>query len=103
MIQELFWVNEIIHPFYQNFWNLDPKSNENVDIKEILQHEPLWPAEDQEELAEVAREIEARRAGVYVLDKDEEAAIREGIEQLDRGEAVTEEKMRSFWKRCGVL
>jgi hypothetical protein len=72
-------------------------------IKEILQHVPSWPAEDQEELAEVAREIEARRAGVYVLDKDEEAAIREGIEQLDRGEAVSEEKMRSFWKRCGVL
>jgi hypothetical protein len=72
-------------------------------IKEILRHVPSWPAEDQEELAEVAREIEARRAGVYVLDKDEEAAIREGIEQLDRGEAVTEEKMRSFWKRCGVL
>jgi hypothetical protein len=72
-------------------------------IKEILQHVPSWPAEDQEELAEAAREIEARRTGVYVLDKDEEAAIREGIEQLDRGEAVSEEEMRSFWKRCGVL
>jgi predicted transcriptional regulator len=72
-------------------------------IKEILQHVPSWPVEDQEELAEVAREIEARRAGVYVLDKDEEAAIREGIAQLDRGESVSEEKMRTFWKRCGVL
>jgi predicted transcriptional regulator len=72
-------------------------------IKEILQHVPSWPAEDQEELAEVAREIAARRTGVYVLDKDEEAAIREGIEQLDRGVVVSEEKMRSFWKRCGVL
>jgi hypothetical protein len=72
-------------------------------IKEILQQVPSWPAEDQEELAEVAREIEARRTGVYVLDEDEEAAIREGIEQLDRGEAISEEKMRSFWKRCGVL
>jgi len=38
-----------------------------------------------------------------VLDKDEEAAIREGIAQLDRGESVSEEKMRTFWKRCGVL
>jgi predicted transcriptional regulator len=72
-------------------------------IKEILQHVPSWPAEDQEGLAEVAREIEARRASVYVLDEHEEAAIRQGIEQLDRGEVVSEEKMRSFWKCCGVL
>jgi hypothetical protein len=72
-------------------------------IKEILDHVPSWPTEDQEELAEVAREIEARRSGVYVLDKDEEAAIREGLAQLDRGETLTEAEMRSFWKRCGVL
>jgi hypothetical protein len=34
-----------------------------------------WPDEDQEELAEVAREIEARRTGVYVLNDDETAAL----------------------------
>lgn len=72
-------------------------------IKEILDHVPTWPVEDQEELAEAAREIEARRTGIYVLDKDEEAAIREGLAQLDRGEAVSEAEMRAFWKRCGVL
>ena len=46
--------------------------------------------------------LEARRSGVYVLDKDEEAATREGLAQLDRGETLTETEMRSFWKRCGV-
>jgi hypothetical protein len=72
-------------------------------IKDILAHVPSWPTEDQEELAEAARDIEARRTGTYVLDGDEEAAIREGIAQLDRGDALSETEMRSFWKRCGVL
>jgi predicted transcriptional regulator len=71
--------------------------------KEVLNRVATWPQEDQEELAEVAREIEARRSGVYVLDEAEGAAIREGLAELDRGEWVSEEEMRSFWKRCGVL
>jgi predicted transcriptional regulator len=75
----------------------------SAKINRLLQQVPSWPPEDQEELAEAAREIEARRTGVYVLDEDEEAAIREGIAQLDRGEAVTEEEMRSFWRRCRIL
>jgi predicted transcriptional regulator len=72
-------------------------------LESILRQVPSWPAEDQEELAEAAREIAARRSGLYALDQEEEHAIREGIAQLDRGEAVSEEEMRSFWKRCGVL
>ena len=71
--------------------------------KEILSRVATWPPEDQEELAEVAREIEARRSGRYVLGEEEETAIREGLAELDRGEWVTEEEMKSFWKRCGVL
>jgi predicted transcriptional regulator len=71
--------------------------------KEVLKRVSDWPPEDQEEVAEVAREIEARRSGLYVLDEEEETAIRQGLAELDRGEWVTEEQMKSFWKRCGVL
>jgi len=69
----------------------------------LLRRVESWPQEDQDELAEVAREIEARRTGVYVVDAEEEAAIRAGVAELDRGEWASEEEMRSFWKRCGVL
>lgn len=72
-------------------------------VKEILTHVPSWPEEDQEELAEYARDIEARRTGVYVVDEEEETAIREGIAELDRGDFVSEEQMKPFRKRCGVL
>ena len=71
--------------------------------RKILEQVESWPREDQEELAELAREIEARRSGVYVVDAEEDAAIREGLAQLNRGESVSEEDMRTFWKRCGVL
>jgi hypothetical protein len=71
--------------------------------KQVLERVASWPEEDQEELAEIAREIEARRSGVYEPTPDEEAAIRQGLAELDRGEWVSEDEMRTFWKRCGVL
>jgi len=70
---------------------------------EILDRVKTWPQEDREELAEMARAIEARRTGLYELSSDEEEAIREGLAELDRGKWVSEEAMKAFWKRCGVL
>ena len=61
-----------------------------------------WPQEDQEELAEIAREIEARRKGVHVMD-EEQMALNEGLEQARRGEFVPDEEMDAFWKKIGVL
>jgi hypothetical protein len=75
----------------------------NQITKDLFKRVETWPEQDQEELAELAREIEARRTGVYPLSPEEEKAIREGLAQLDRGEWVSEERMRDFWKRCGIL
>ena len=71
----------------------------NQMTKDILKRVENWPENDQNELAELAREIEARRTGVYEPSEEEEAAIREGLAQLDRGEWVSEEDMKAFWKR----
>jgi hypothetical protein len=71
--------------------------------KSILERVAAWPEKDQEELAEVAREIEARRTGTYELSAEEQVAILDGIADLDEGRSVGEEEMRAFWKRCGVL
>jgi len=75
----------------------------NDDTKEILDRVHAWPPEDRDELAEVAREIEARRTGIYELTPDEDQAVREGLAELERGEWTSEEAMRTFWLRCGVL
>ena len=50
--------------------------------KKLMEHVESWPQEDQDELAEFAREIEARRSGVYVVDDEEETAIREGLKHV---------------------
>jgi predicted transcriptional regulator len=72
-------------------------------INSILEHIRSWPEEDQEELVEVAREILARRTGVYVMNDEEREAVCEGLEQARRGEFVPDDEMESFWKQIGVL
>jgi predicted transcriptional regulator len=62
-----------------------------------------WPEEDQEELVEAAREIEARRTGIYVMSDEERAAVLEGLAQAKRGEFVPDDEMDAFWKKYGVL
>jgi hypothetical protein len=70
----------------------------NAATKEILQKVADWPEEDQQELAELAREIEARRTGVYVLSDEERAAIADAR----RGAPVSDEDAAAFWRRRGI-
>jgi hypothetical protein len=65
--------------------------------REILRRVGHWPQEDQDELAEVAREIEARRTGVYVLSDDERVALDEARESG----IASEEEVSAFWKGHG--
>lgn len=71
-------------------------TKEQIDV--VLEKVRSWPREDQEELAELAREIEARRTGVYVLSDEERAAI----EDAERSGLATEEEVAAFWKRLGM-
>jgi len=72
-------------------------------LKDLLERAETWPEQDQEELAEYSREIEARRTGVYVLSDDERVAVDEGLSQLRRGQFVSEKEMQVFWKKFGVV
>jgi predicted transcriptional regulator len=72
-------------------------------INDVLESVRSWPQEDQEELAELAREIEARRTGVYVMSNEERAAVQEGLQQASRGEFVPDDEMDAFWKKYSVL
>ena len=71
-------------------------------LTDVLQRAENWPQEDQEALAEYAREIEARRTGVYQLTDEERAAVREGLAEAHRGEFVSDDEMYKFWKSNGV-
>jgi hypothetical protein len=71
----------------------------NKMLKEVIEHAETWPVEDQQELAEYAREIEVRRTGVYSMSDDERAAVRRGLAEADREEFVPEEIVTEADKR----
>ena len=64
-----------------------------------MEHAETWPVEDQEELAEFAREIEARRTNVYTMSENERVAVRPGLAEADRGEFVPDEIVIDAVKR----
>jgi hypothetical protein len=59
--------------------------------RKLLERVASWPDEDVAELEEIAREIEARRTGVYVLSDEEWADLQEGLAEADRGELVADD------------
>jgi hypothetical protein len=61
--------------------------------KKMLEEVESWPEEDQEELAEYAREIEARRTGIYSATA-EELRILDDAERS--GTATAEEVEAAF-------
>jgi hypothetical protein len=70
----------------------------NAAVKNILERVAAWPEEDQEELAALAREIEARRTGVYQLSDGEKAAI----DAARRSALASDDGVAAFWKRYGL-
>jgi predicted transcriptional regulator len=64
----------------------------------LLERVQSWPIEDQQELEELAREIESRRTGVYRLSDGERAAVRAGMEDARLGNFVTDEEMEEFYQ-----
>lgn len=68
-------------------------------IDSVLERVRSWPQEDQEELAELVREIEARRTGIYVLSAEE----REAIAKARREPFVSDDDVQAFWKRRGII
>ena len=61
-------------------------------VKAVLERVPTWPKNRQQELAEVALEIEAELAGAaYHATPDELAAVDEGL----AGEAASEEEVKA--------
>jgi hypothetical protein len=73
----------------------------NKILKEVIEHAETWPQEDQEELSEYAREIEARRTGVYTMSDDEREAVGKGLAEADSGEFVPDEIVTEADERRG--
>lgn len=70
-------------------------------LQDVIKKAESWPPEDQEELAELAREIEARRTGLYTLSDDERTAVRAGLAEANRSEFVPDDVVAKADKRQG--
>jgi hypothetical protein len=62
--------------------------------KKLLEQVASWPQEDQDELAEYARDIEARRSGVYRATPEELRAI----DEADRSGVATDEEVAAAFR-----
>jgi hypothetical protein len=67
--------------------------------KRLLEQLDSWPTEDQEELLEYAREIEARRSGIYRATPVELQAIDEAEQSGVATNEEVEAAFRSFRRR----
>ncbi len=65
-------------------------------LKDVIEQAETWSEEDQVELAEYARNIEARRTGVYRATPDELKAIDEADRSGVAGDEEVEAAFRTF-------
>src|SRR5712691_7965040 len=61
----------------------------------LLERAETWPQEAQEELVRSALAIERKHAGIYRLDDEERADIREGLAEIERGEVASDEDVQA--------
>ncbi len=75
---------------------IGPMTKEQINA--VLAGVRSWPQQDQEELVEIAREIEARRTGVYIMSDDE----RRAIAQARQSRLASDDEVDAFWKARGI-
>jgi hypothetical protein len=69
-------------------------------LKEALERVELWPQEAQEELAELAFEIDARlKGGKYHATPDELAGIDRGLKAAREGRFATDEEVEAVFAK----
>ena len=71
----------------------------NAILKEMLGRVASWPQDDQEELAQIALEIEARRHGVYHATPEELKAIDQALAAVARGEIASDAEVEAVFAK----
>jgi len=69
-------------------------------LKDVMQRAEAWPEEAQEELAELALEIEASlRGGVYHATPEELAGIDRGLKAAREGRFATDAEVEAVFAK----
>lgn len=70
-----------------------------INLKNVLARAEAWSEQDQEELAQVALEIEARRHGLYQASPDELKEIDEALAAVARGEIASDAEVEAVFAK----
>ena len=68
-------------------------------LEEAIEKVKQLSSERQADVAEVLEQIVDAGDGVYALTDDERRLVREGLDQLDRGESATETQVRAVFDK----
>jgi predicted transcriptional regulator len=68
-------------------------------LEDAIEKVKKLPKERQEFAAEVLEQIAGDRSEAYAATEEERALLREGLEELDRGEAATDEQVRAVFDK----
>lgn len=72
----------------------------NKSLSDLLERARSWPAEAQDELERMAREIEAELgAGSYKPTPEELAGIRRGLNDVAAGKFATDEQVEAVFAK----
>ena len=73
-------------------------------LDDVIDRVRAWPAERQDEAAQLLLELEAQRTSHYRLTPEQVEEVRRIREQLRDGTMAfaTDEQMDAFWKKCGL-
>jgi len=74
----------------------------NADVKHVLARVSHWPEDDQDELAQFALEIEARRHGIYEATPEELQAIDEALAAVAGGEIASDTEAEAVFAKYRV-
>jgi hypothetical protein len=68
-------------------------------FKSVMERVETWPEAEQEELLEIALEIEARRTGTFEPTPEELRAIDEAVEAVERGEVASDAEVEAIFAK----
>ena len=71
----------------------------NAKLKDIIERVETWPPEAQDELAQIALEIEAQLNGDYIATPEELEAIDRGLRDAAEGRFATEGQVAAVFAK----
>jgi len=71
-------------------------------LEKILEAVRQWPADRQEEAAEILEYMNALETEPYKLSDDERADLEEALNEMRRGELATDEEVAATFARHGL-